>query len=171
MVDTDGLKLELVKANATEHGALFDNLLNLYFYDFAEILGYDISAEGKYNASPYEWGNPGEVIYLLRVNELPAGFAIIGPGSEIDARKDVWDVHEFFVIRRHRRHGMGSRLAKEVWARHPGTWDVRVVKPNTGALAFWQNIIGEVAGEPVAPETFTFPETDHEIFFFRFTTP
>ncbi|MEE9253963.1 MAG: GNAT family N-acetyltransferase [Pseudomonadales bacterium] len=170
MVDTTDLKIELVEADTTEHAALFDNLLNLYFYDFAEILQYDINAEGKYLTGPYEWRDPGEIIYLLYVNELPAGFAIIGAGSRIDARKDLWDMHEFFVIRRHRRSGLGRWLAKDVWRRHPGTWDVRVVKPNTGALAFWQNIIGEVAGESVAPETFTFPETGQEIFFFRFTT-
>ena len=39
MVDTEKLKIELIQANAREHAALFENLLNLYFYDFAEILG------------------------------------------------------------------------------------------------------------------------------------
>lgn len=169
MVDNP-LKLELIAGDPREHAALFDNLLNLYFYDFSEILGYDINARGTYTTGPYVWGEPGEIVYLLYVDELPAGFAIIGPGSQIDMRPDVWDMHEFFVIRRHRRSGMGTWLAKEVWRRHPGTWDVRVVKPNTGALVFWRNVIDEVAAEPAAPETFTYPETDHEIFFFRFST-
>ncbi len=171
MVDTQNLKIELIEANAREHGALFENLLNLYFYDFAEILGYDIGADGSYLQNPHKWGDPGEVVYLLYVDELPAGFAIIGQGSEIDRRTDVWDMHEFFVIRRHRRNGLGSWLAREVWRKHPGTWDVRVVKPNTGALAFWEGIIREVAAIKVAPESFTFPETAHEIFYFRFSTP
>ncbi len=171
MVDTEKLKIELIEANAREHGALFENLLNLYFYDFAEILGYDIGADGSYLQNPHAWGIPDEVVYLLYVDELPAGFAIIGQGSEIDGRKDVWDMHEFFVIRRHRRNGVGSWLAREVWRKHPGTWDVRVVKPNTGALAFWEGIIREVAAIQVAPESFTFPETAHEIFYFRFSTP
>ena len=171
MVDTGKGKIELIEANPREHAAIFDNLLNLYFYDFAEILGYDIGADGSYLTSSHEWGDPGEIVYLLYVAELPAGFAIIGPGSEIDQRTDVWDMHEFFVIRRHRRDGLGSWLAREVWQKHPGTWDVRVVKPNTGALEFWARITQECAGVPVARESFTFPETAHEIFYFRFSTP
>ena len=83
MVDTSKGKIELIEANPQEHAAIFDNLLNLYFYDFAEILGYDIGADGSYLTSPHEWGDPSEIVYLLYVAELPAGFAIIGPGSEI----------------------------------------------------------------------------------------
>ena len=170
MVDIQNLKIALKEANSREHAVLFDNLLNLYFYDFAEILGYDIGKDGSYLASPYKWGDPGEIVYLLYVDELPAGFAIIAPGSEIDRRKDVWDMHEFFVIRRHRRNGLGSWLAREVWRKHPGTWDVRVVKPNAAALVFWEGIINEAAEIPVSRESYTFPETAHEIFYFRFDT-
>ncbi|MEJ2131628.1 MAG: GNAT family N-acetyltransferase [Gammaproteobacteria bacterium] len=170
MVDSKNRKIELIEANPREHAKIFDNLLNLYFYDFAEILRYDIGADGSYLDAPYSWGDQGETVYLLYVDTLPSGFAIIGLGSRIDDRPDVWDMHEFFVIRRHRRSGLGSWLATEIWRKHPGTWDVRVVKPNTGALSFWTGTVNAAARRNISPKPYTYADSGNEIFYFRFDT-
>lgn len=161
-------KLDFSRAEPGRHDEVVKNLLELYYYDFAEILKYEIGADGSYLAA-FEWSDD-EPLFLLYADGLPAGFAILSPGSRIDGRQDVWDVKEFFVIRRHRRSGLGSWLARQVWREHPGTWDVRVVEPNTGALAFWRRAVAEAAGAPVEPSFVTLPAPRSSVFLFRFET-
>ena len=53
------------------------------------------------------------------------------------------DVEEFFVIRRHRRSGVGRRAAFLLWNRIPGVWTVRVSEGVPGARSFWSAVVGE----------------------------
>jgi predicted acetyltransferase len=78
----------------------------------------------------------------------------------------VLDIAEFFVIRRHRRSGVGRRAAFLLWHSLPGKWTVRVSEGNAGALAFWRGVVSEYTngtatestrpGEPNAWQVFSF---------------
>jgi predicted acetyltransferase len=48
---------------------------------------------------------------------------------------------EFFVMRKYRRGGVGTALAREVFARFPGEWQVRQMTSNPAATAFWRRAI------------------------------
>ena len=50
-------------------------------------------------------------------------------------------VAEFFVLRKHRRTGVGTRAAHEVFRRFPGRWEVPVASYNIPALRFWRNVV------------------------------
>jgi predicted acetyltransferase len=50
-------------------------------------------------------------------------------------------VGEFFVLRKYRRLGVGSRSAKILFERWPGRWEVGVAGYNKPALSFWQKAI------------------------------
>jgi predicted acetyltransferase len=54
---------------------------------------------------------------------------------------------EFFVVRRHRRRGIGTRAAAELFDLRPGAWEVRERAENAAARAFWRKVIGAYASE------------------------
>ena len=51
------------------------------------------------------------------------------------------DLAEFFVMRKYRRHGVGTFLARELFSRFPGAWQVRQMASNSAATAFWRRAI------------------------------
>jgi len=57
----------------------------------------------------------------------------------------VMDMTEFFVVRGARRRGVGRSAACQLFALFPGAWEVRVMKVNERALAFWRASVGSVA--------------------------
>jgi predicted acetyltransferase len=48
---------------------------------------------------------------------------------------------EFFVARKHRRHGVGAEAVRQILALYPGRWEVAVVARNPNAQAFWPWVI------------------------------
>ncbi len=75
-------------------------------------------------------------------------------GSEVSGDKTVWDMAEFFIVRRHRRHGIGTAVAHQVWRQFPGPWEVRVMDANRSARLFWQRAIALFAGKEIYPGMF-----------------
>ena len=47
-------------------------------------------------------------------------------------------IDQFFVLRAHRRSGLGTRMAQRILDQHHGPWSLSVIKGNHAALAFWR---------------------------------
>ncbi|MEP6870498.1 MAG: GNAT family N-acetyltransferase, partial [Anaerolineaceae bacterium] len=142
-----------VEPAAFEEKAVLRRLLELYIYDFMEYLPLALNEHGEfgYRYLDHYWApDDGEtrLPFLVRADGKFAGFAFVrrtGVGP--------WKMAEFFVMRAYRRAGVGSRAAREVFARCPGPWEVHEVLANTPAQAFWRRIIGEVTGGQFEDET------------------
>jgi predicted acetyltransferase len=80
-------------------------------------------------------------VYLAKVGDSIAGFALVGPADEWVGDIGAQDVHEFFVIRGFRRRGFGQRMATILWTERPGEWLVRVLELNAPAVLFWRTAI------------------------------
>lgn len=48
---------------------------------------------------------------------------------------------EFFIVRKHRRSGVGTTVARAIFLRFPGEWLVEEVPGNDDAVAFWRRAI------------------------------
>jgi predicted acetyltransferase len=53
-------------------------------------------------------------------------------------------MEQFFVLKRHRRSGVGLQLARHVFLSHPGLWEVGQMPSNAAARTFWRSVIGTV---------------------------
>jgi predicted acetyltransferase len=84
----------------------------------------------------------------VKVGECLAGFVLVKKGSQLSEADSIWDMAEFFVLRGYRRRGIGSAIARTVWTRFPGFWEVRVMRSNSAAYRFWERAIVQFAGEP-----------------------
>jgi len=143
-------KVEVIPA-APDQQPILANMLELYAHDFSEFLEIELGEDGRfgYPDIPTYWRELDRHPFLVRIDGRLGGLALIRKGSEISDNAVVWDMVEFFVLRRYRRLGVGTRIASEVWRRFPGQWEVRVMQSNESARQFWKHAIEEFTGREV----------------------
>ena len=124
------------------------NLLNLYLHDFSEFDDVSVEADGRftYPFLDHYWEDPNRYPFLIRVDGTLAGFALVRVLTDPRAGNTFIDMTEFFVLRRFRRQGVGGVAACRLWDLFVGTWEVRVLAGNIGALPFWRGAIDSYAG-------------------------
>ena len=143
-------QIEVIAA-ASHQEAILANLLELYVHDFSEFHDVELGADGRfgYKHLPLYWSEEGRKPFLIWVDGTLAGFALVKRGSEISDDAEIWDVAEFFILRAHRRRGVGVAAAHEVWRKLPGRWEVRVMESNQGAWRFWERAVAKFAGSGI----------------------
>ena len=112
------------------------NLLQLYAHEFSEFTDQDVGVDGTYAYEYFDryWIDPDRHPYLFRHDGRLVGFALVHSG-------EPHDMAEFFVMKKYRRCGLGTDAAHEIFALHPGAWQVRQMTANTRATAFWRRAI------------------------------
>jgi predicted acetyltransferase len=144
------VNVEVIPATS-EQQPILANLLELYAHDFSEFHDVELNADGRfsYPKLPLYWLEPNRHPFLVMADRKLAGLVLVKKGSEFSGDDAVWDVAEFFVVRRYRRRGIGTEIAHKIWSRFPGRWEVRVMESNQTADRFWERAIAEFAGEPI----------------------
>ena len=125
---------------ATDERDVLANLMQLYLHDMSEFDGVDVARDGRYAYRYFEryWREPGRHPFIVRADGQIAGFALVRQHAP-----DVYQVAEFFILRKYRRRGVGARAARHLFDRFTGTWQVAEEDANRGAQAFWRRVIGE----------------------------
>ena len=131
--------------------ALVQRLFEFYLYDFSELEHSDLDEEGWFvpPSRPWlarYWTEPGKHALVLRVEDKPAGFVLVDESSPIAESGHRRFIGGFFVARAYRRRGYGAAMAREVFRRFPGAWQVLQVRRNPAAQSFWRRVIGEYTG-------------------------
>jgi predicted acetyltransferase len=123
------------------------NLFQLYIHDFSEhwagTARGELDGDGRFPDDPHldsYWREPDRIPLLLRVEGHLVGFALLNAVAH-SGRPVERSMAEFFVVRKHRRSGVGTVAAQTVFGRYPGRWEVAVARRNTGALEFWRTTI------------------------------
>jgi predicted acetyltransferase len=144
------------------------NLLELYAHDFSEFHDVELGEDGRFgypDLSLY-WSEPDRFPFLVRINDKLAGVILVRKGSRISANEAVWDMAEFFIVRRYRRRGIGTHIAHEIWRKFPGPWQIRVMQVNDSAHQFWAHAITAFAGDAFQSSTFEKAATKWHLFSF-----
>lgn len=129
-----------------EQDSILRRLFEFYLHDLAEWFRFDQLPDGRYTDSTGRYWLEGHDVYLLYAEDIPIGFGLVGPAEEWLPGLDARDMTEFFVVRRHRRSGIGEEFAETLWRSHDGGWLVRVFQPNEPALPFWRDTISSFTG-------------------------
>jgi predicted acetyltransferase len=138
------IKVELA---LPEERAALASLMQLYIHDFSEFWAGtpqgELQDDGLFWNYPLEgyWGEPGRLPLLIRRDGHLAGFALINAVTHSGRDADR-NMAEFFIVRKHRRNGVGRAAAQEIFSRHAGLWEVAIVRRNVQARAFWRGAIG-----------------------------
>jgi predicted acetyltransferase len=134
--------ISLDLAAPEESGAL-GNLMQLYVYDWSEVLPLDVGSDGRFDDYPIDvyWTEAWRHPFLLRVDSQLAGFVLVSERSRLTGASGVADMAELFVVRRYRRRGVGVAAATAAFERFKGPWEVRQRRDNVDATTFWRKVI------------------------------
>ncbi|MBX3481057.1 MAG: GNAT family N-acetyltransferase [Caulobacter sp.] len=140
-----------VRPAAPEDRPLIEGLMQFYTYDFSQFEApgsdrFDVDEAGRFAPYPLDpyWREDGHWPLLIEVDGKRAGFALINRDSHRGARNDR-HMGEFFIARKFRGAGAGSAALKQIFALHPGQWEIAIAERNAPARAFWPKAI-EAAG-------------------------
>jgi len=166
------MTIELIKTDKTQQ-QIIRQLCELYTYEMTDLADFDINDDGYfgYEGLSSFWKDENKYAYLIYVNKKLAGFVLIQKGSPIDkADTEVWDVVEFFIMRKYRRKGIGEYVAQNLWASIRGPWQIRVWDNNKTAHIFWEKTIAGYIKKSVSPKRITY-EGHEGLIIYRFNSP
>ena len=125
---------------ARAHEPVLRELLNLYLYELSDLVGADPDEHGRfeYDWLDHYWTEPDRHAFFIRRDATTAGFVLINAHTASGAAHGI---AEFFVLRRHRRSGIGRTAAIAAFTRFPGTWELVTDVENVRAAAFWRATI------------------------------
>jgi len=118
---------------------ILDRMFQLYLYDMSEFTGWPVTEDGVFDhppdlLPPY-WDQPHHHPYFIKIGPEIAGFCLVRRAPDNTA---MWDMGQFFVLRKFRGQGIGRLTFLAALERHPGPWQVRVLPDNTPAYRFWK---------------------------------
>jgi predicted acetyltransferase len=125
-------ELKLVKIGV-RYRAVYENLAQAYEAEFSSLTGKMPDENGFFKIDtlplkPYTG-------YLLFYQKHPIGFCVA------ETESDLKDIAEFYIIPVMRKKNFGYQLAKMVFDRHPGQWQVRQINGANDAISFWRAVV------------------------------
>jgi len=138
------MRIEVKQAESTDRIKL-DNLMQFYIYDFSEFLPIDMDEKASFKEEILDdyFASPDKVPFLVLVDGLPAGFALVSAEIVSQQNQGGRCIREFFIVKRYRRKRVGKTVATTIFSMYPGKWEVRVVRTNLPARVFWERVISE----------------------------
>lgn len=138
------IHLEYRKAVTSDFGAI-EQMLELYQHDLSDIWPQDLDPSGRYG---YDLSRhraaERSFAYVALVDGHHAGLALVAPAC-VTRTEGFW-MEQFFIVKRHRRAGVGRGLAGFVILQHPGPWEIGQMPGNHRARSFWRSVIREQTG-------------------------
>ncbi len=126
------------------------NMLQLYTHDFSAFWAGtskgDLQPDGRFADYPLGdyWIEPGWSAAIVRCDEHLAGLALVTDRGHAGKPADH-NMAEFFILRKYRRCGVGRAAAEQIFARHPGQWEVAVARKNVAVLSFWRTTMSRTS--------------------------
>jgi predicted acetyltransferase len=134
---------------------IITNLIQLYKYDFSEFAEVgspygEVGPDGRFTYEGLDryWREDCWIPLTVEADGRLAGFVLVNRWSALNRLSDH-SVAEFFVLRKYRRIGIGSRVARVLFERWPGRWEIAVARYNEPALSFWRKAIRVAVDGPV----------------------
>lgn len=141
------MEIDLIKIKKEQRNIL-ENLFFYYVYDMSEYMKWNPDHEGKfsYDSSRFDlyWEQKDHIPYFIYVGSELAGFVLI---RRYPSDLSMYDIAQFFVLRKFKGKGVGKEVLAKVVNAFPGKWQIRVLLENSGALSFWRSAVFNIVGE------------------------
>lgn len=141
------MSFEICDATKENEKEIILNLMQLYTYELSffedETTDFKLLDNGLYKISKYielYWKEEKRHPYILKCNDEIAGFVL-----ERFNEDDKNEIAEFFVLNKYRKLGAGTFMAKEMFKRYKGKWEIRTLLKNKRAQEFWRKVVKEVS--------------------------
>ena len=137
---------ELLEVEEKDKNTIY-NLMQLYTYELSffedETTNFQLLNNGLFKLSKYidsYWSQKERHPYILKCNGQIAGFVL-----ERFNEDGINEIAEFFVLNKYRKHGAGTFMAKEMFKKYKGKWEIRTLLKNKRAQEFWRKVIKDVS--------------------------
>ncbi|MBB6024694.1 putative acetyltransferase [Paenibacillus sp. JGP012] len=127
-----------------EQKTILRNLLELYKYDFSEFDPEDdINPNGlyEYKYVDHYFTEAERFAFFIKVEEKLAGFALVRCIGENEQNEKIYQMAEFFVMKKYRKLKCGQTVAFKLFNMFDGVWQVAEMETNVPAQKFWRKTI------------------------------
>ncbi len=137
-------QVEVVEVSE-EQKSVLRQLIELYEYDFSEYNDRDVNDYGLYGYTYFDhyWTDNNRYPYFIKVNHQYAGFVLVNDHCYLQESSASKSIAEFFIMRKYRRMGIGSFVAKTIFDLHRGNWEVLQHGNNDTSKLFWEKTISD----------------------------
>lgn len=143
----DVARLERTGGEATDASwQALARLWQCFSHDLSGFRGNLPAADGLFWSGRERWrgyvADPDRCGYLVRIGDAPVGFALVrGLGREPRI------LASYFVVRAVRGTGIGTAMLGELFARHPGRWEVAFQDENVAGARFWRRVVPDLLAD------------------------
>ena len=127
--------------------SVLQNLLNMYLHEMSAFdeIGLDEAGIFEYKHMSCYWVEPERHPFFARVKGKIAGFVLVRDIESLSG-DTIHSVAEFFILNSYRRLGIGEEIARIVFDRFPGKWQIAVNEENRVARLFWKTVVWRYTG-------------------------
>lgn len=151
------MNIEIKLADST-NGFIIKNMYPLYLHDIAGLHGTLPNQYGIFEKEPIKtlieqydiqqvwFDNQGLLYpYLIIVDEIPAGFCLLGSGKYVPKEVDYF-IYETFLLRPYRGKSISYHAMIEIFKKHKGKWMLytHATENNIHAKSFWHKIVSHI---------------------------
>lgn len=131
-----------------------ENLVQLYLHDLSPAGDWDVDSAGRFEDRPLRdlWVDPHRQPFILSARSKLAGFAVV----TVDPAGTEFEMSEFFILRRWRRSGVGTGLARKLLTERAGTWIIKPFAPYPPAESFWRAVLQTLMDDGLLSESGVF---------------
>jgi predicted acetyltransferase len=135
---------------------VLERLMELYLHDFSEFDQGDIGPDGLYGYDYLDsyWTESDRHAFIVYVNDQIAGFLLVNKIVILDKNIGAFSIAEFFIMRKHRRKGIGRQTAILIFNRFPGRCEISQEAANKPSQILWKNVINEYTGGKFSEEDY-----------------
>ena len=133
-----------------EERDLFWNINQKYLYEMTLYYDDEMDENGNLHYGYFEayFTDPARKAFFLKEAGVLVGFAMINPYSYLGEHPDHV-LAEFTIFPTYRRRHLATQAARMIFARFPGTWEIKYNEKNAAAKALWTKVTGRYAPEKV----------------------
>jgi len=145
-----GVELHDARRSA-EDSEWLTNVYPLYLHDLSEFddAYYQLNDRGLWEPDhlPSWLQDDADHPLIIVESGRRVGCALVNraPSPHVQPGMD-FRLSEFFILRRHRRSGIGRRAVFTLFDRFRGMWEISELARNATAIRFWRCVIGEYSG-------------------------
>ena len=141
------MEIELLEAEFDKKEVL-RNLWEKSRYEFSQYGGPDLNDLGLFGFKWLDlfWLENNWNAYFIKVDGKLAGHVLLTDVCDktFNNKYQIWDI---FVVYKHRRKGVGAYVMGKIFEKHKGKYLITRLIKNTGAVKFWNKIIGQHTNE------------------------
>ena len=129
--------ITLRKATGEDRTLLY-NVFQKFLHEMTAYYDNPLDAAGNYDYGWFDsyFEEPDREALLIYRDGRLAGFAMLNRVSYFGCQPDHV-MAEFTVFPHFRRQGTGREAVRQLFARYPGSWELKYNRKNTTAVKFW----------------------------------